>query len=144
MSAPSPSTAGSTVMVAAGTSAAQALEAAGVAPTGADAAAAVRDSGGVLHDLGWTPAEDQPVKPVAMSSPVGREVLRHSTAHVMAQAVQDLFPEAKLGIGPPIENGFYYDFDVPEPFKPEDIKRIESRMRDIVKARQRFARRVVT
>ncbi|MDQ3476683.1 MAG: threonine--tRNA ligase, partial [Actinomycetota bacterium] len=58
--------------------------------------------------------------------------------------VQDLFPGAKLGIGPPIENGFYYDFDVPEPFKPEDIKRIESRMRDIVKARQRFARRVVT
>ncbi|MGI8723077.1 MAG: threonine--tRNA ligase [Geodermatophilaceae bacterium] len=133
-----------TVMVAAGTSAALALAAAQVALTGPDAAVVVRDSGGALHDLDWTPAEDQPVEPVAMSSPAGREVLRHSTAHVMAQAVQDLFPEAKLGIGPPVENGFYYDFDVPEPFKPEDIKRIESRMRDIVKARQRFARRVVT
>ncbi|MBA3278131.1 MAG: threonine--tRNA ligase [Geodermatophilaceae bacterium] len=131
-------------MVAAGTSAAQALEAAPVALTGPHAAVVVRDSGGVLHDLDWTPGEDQPVEPVAMSSPAGREVLRHSTAHVMAQAVQDLFPEARLGIGPPVENGFYYDFDVPEPFKPEDIKRIESRMRDIVKARQQFSRRVVT
>ncbi len=144
MSAPSPSTVVSTVMVAAGTSAAQALEAAPVALTGPHAAVVVRDSGGVLHDLDWTPGEDQPVEPVAMSSPAGREVLRHSTAHVMAQAVQDLFPEARLGIGPPVENGFYYDFDVPEPFKPEDIKRIESRMRDIVKARQQFSRRVVT
>jgi len=144
VSAPSPSTVVSTVMVAAGTSAAQALEAAPVALTGPHAAVVVRDSGGVLHDLDWTPGEDQPVEPVAMSSPAGREVLRHSTAHVMAQAVQDLFPEARLGIGPPVENGFYYDFDVPEPFKPEDIKRIESRMRDIVKARQQFSRRVVT
>ncbi|MGI8651813.1 MAG: threonine--tRNA ligase [Geodermatophilaceae bacterium] len=144
MSAPSPSTVVSTVMVAAGTSAAQALEAAPVALTGPHAAVVVRDSGGVLHDLDWTPGEDQPVEPVPMSSPAGREVLRHSTAHVMAQAVQDLFPEARLGIGPPVENGFYYDFDVPEPFKPEDIKRIESRMRDIVKARQQFSRRVVT
>ena len=70
--------------------------------------------------------------------------MRHSTAHVMAQAVQDLFPEAKLGIGPPIENGFYYDFDVPQPFSPDDLKAIEQRMRQIVKQGQRFSRRVVS
>ena len=62
----------------------------------------------------------------------------------MAQAVQDLFPQAKLGIGPPMENGFYYDFDVPKPFTPEDLKAIEARMRQIVKQGQRFSRRVVT
>jgi threonyl-tRNA synthetase len=70
--------------------------------------------------------------------------MRHSTAHVMAQAVQGLVPEAKLGIGPPVENGFYYDFDVPEPFTPENLKAIEGRMRQIVKQGQRFSRRVVT
>ncbi|MEO7118500.1 MAG: threonine--tRNA ligase [Candidatus Limnocylindrales bacterium] len=144
MSAPSPSTAAPTVLVAAGRTAEQALEAADVARDGPDAPIVVRDSDGVLHDLNWSPAVDHDVEPVAMSSPDGRAVLRHSTAHVMAQAVQDLFPEAKLGIGPPVENGFYYDFDVPEPFKPEDIKRVEARMRDIVKARQRFSRRAVS
>ncbi len=144
MSASSPSTAAAAVQVAPGTTAAQALEAAGISLDGPDGAVVIRDADGVLHDLEWSPAEGCAVEPVAMSSPEGRAVLRHSTAHVMAQAVQNLFPEAKLGIGPPIENGFYYDFDVPEPFKPEDIKRIEARMRDIVKARQRFSRRVVT
>ncbi|MGI8627748.1 MAG: threonine--tRNA ligase [Geodermatophilaceae bacterium] len=144
MSAPSPSTVASPVLVAAGTTAADALEAAGVVLSGPDAVIVVRDADGGLHDLDWTPSENTPVEPVPMSSPDGRNVLRHSTAHVLAQAVQDLFPEAKLGIGPPIENGFYYDFDVPEPFQPEDIKRIEARMRDIVKARQRFSRRLVT
>jgi len=145
VSAPSPSTAAPpSVLVAAGTTAAQALESAAVMLTGPDAAIVVRDSDGGLHDLDWIPSRDSPVEPVPMSSPDGRNVLRHSTAHVLAQAVQDLFPEARLGIGPPVENGFYYDFDVPEPFKPEDVKRIESRMRDIVKSRQRFSRRVVT
>ncbi len=144
MSAPSASTAVPTVMVAAGTTAAQALAAADVVLSGPDATIVVRDAEGALRDLDWTPSEDSSVEPVPMSSADGRNVLRHSTAHVLAQAVQDLFPEAKLGIGPPVENGFYYDFDVPEPFKPEDIKRIESRMRDIVKARQRFSRRVVS
>ncbi|MBA3294850.1 MAG: threonine--tRNA ligase [Geodermatophilaceae bacterium] len=144
MSAPSPSTVAPPVMVAAGRTAAEALEAAGVLLSGPDGAIVVRDSGGALRDLDWCPTDDQAVEPVGMSSPDGREVLRHSTAHVLAQAVQDLFPEAKLGIGPPVQNGFYYDFEVPEPFKPEDVKRIESRMRDIVKARQRFSRRVVT
>jgi threonyl-tRNA synthetase len=74
----------------------------------------------------------------------GRAILRHSTAHVMAQAVQEVFPDAKLGIGPPIENGFYYDFHVDRPFTPEDLKAIEQRMRQIVKQGQRFSRRAVT
>src|SRR5262249_59775669 len=74
----------------------------------------------------------------------GRSILRHSTAHVMAQAVQDLFPGAKLGIGPPVEAGFYYDFDVARPFDPDDLKKIEARMRAIAKQGQRFSRRVVT
>ena len=68
-------------------------------------------------------------------------MLRHSTAHVLAQAVQDVFPEAKLGIGPPIENGFYYDFDVAKPFQPDDLAKLEKRMQEIVKAGQRFRRR---
>ncbi|CAN5345744.1 threonine--tRNA ligase [soil metagenome] len=144
MSAPLPSTVPTAVVVAAGTTAAEALEVAQVDLSGPDAAIVVRDSDGALHDLDWTPAGDRAVEPVPMSSPEGRAVLRHSTAHVLAQAVQDLFPGARLGIGPPIENGFYYDFDVADPFKPEDLKRIESRMRDIVKARQRFSRRAVT
>ncbi|CAN5283183.1 threonine--tRNA ligase [soil metagenome] len=143
VSAPPLSTVASAFVVPAGMTAARVLEAAQVSLSGSDSPIVVRDAEGGLHDLEWAPPHDQTVEPVAMSSPDGRAVLRHSTAHILAQAVQDLFPGAKLGIGPPIENGFYYDFDVPEPFKPEDIKRIESRMRDIVKARQRFSRRVV-
>ncbi len=93
---------------------------------------------------------DQPVRPNALVEPVlvthpdGLRVLRHSTAHVLAQAVQDLFPEAKLGIGPPIDDGFYYEFDVDSPFTPEDLARIEKRMVEIVKSGQRFVRRAVT
>jgi threonyl-tRNA synthetase len=74
------------------------------------------------------------------SSEEGREVLRHSTAHVMAQAVCDLFPGAKYAIGPAIADGFYYDFDVGRAFTPEDLERIESRMREIVSAAQPFNR----
>jgi threonyl-tRNA synthetase len=81
---------------------------------------------------------------VPVDSEDGRSVLRHSTAHVLAQAVQQLFPEAKLGIGPPIRDGFYYDFDVERPFTPEDLAALEKRMQEIVKSGQRFARRVVT
>jgi threonyl-tRNA synthetase len=84
------------------------------------------------------------VEPVLVTDPDGLRVLRHSTAHVLAQAVQDVFPEAKLGIGPPIENGFYYEFDVDQPFTPEDLQRIEKRMVEILKQGQRFVRRVVT
>src|SRR6266498_3878696 len=83
-------------------------------------------------------------EPGDIASDDGRYILRHSAAHVMAQAVQELFPQAKLGIGPPVENGFYYDFDVDKPFTPDDLKAIEARMRQIVRQGQRFSRRVVT
>ena len=97
-----------------------------------------------LVDLTRVLGNGDAIEPVEIGSADGRSILRHSTAHVLAQAVQSLFPEAKLGIGPPIENGFYYDFDVPEPFHPDDLKRIEKRMQQIVKERQSFSRRVVT
>jgi threonyl-tRNA synthetase len=99
---------------------------------------------GQLRDLSWLLSDGDVVEPVAADSPEGRAVIRHSTAHVLAQAVQQAFPDAKLGIGPPIENGFYYDFGVDHAFTPEDLKSIESRMRDIVKQGQRFVRREVT
>jgi threonyl-tRNA synthetase len=82
------------------------------------------------------------VTPVAANTEEGRSVIRHSTAHVLAQAVQDMFPQAKLGIGPPITDGFYYDFDVPEAFTPEDLAALEKRMRQINKEGQLFSRRV--
>jgi threonyl-tRNA synthetase len=99
---------------------------------------------GELRDLAALLADGDDVEPVELASPDGRSILRHSSAHVMAQAVQNLLPEAKLGIGPPIENGFYYDFDVKEPFGPDDLKAIEQQMRKIVKQGQRFTRRPVT
>jgi threonyl-tRNA synthetase len=98
--------------------------------------------GGQLRDLATPLAAGDVVEAVTIDSPDGLYILRHSTAHVLAQAVQQLFPDAKLGIGPPVENGFYYDFDVAVPFTPEDLKAIEKRMRDIVKQAQRFSRRV--
>ncbi|MGZ4476562.1 MAG: aminoacyl--tRNA ligase-related protein, partial [Nocardioides sp.] len=100
--------------------------------------------GAALKDLAYELADGDEVEGVAIDSADGRDILRHSTAHVMAQAVQELFPEAKLGIGPPVENGFYYDFDVETPFVPEDLEKIESRMRKIVKEGQKFSRRPVT
>jgi threonyl-tRNA synthetase len=99
---------------------------------------------GQLRDLASALSDGDVVEPVAADSTDGRAVIRHSTAHVLAQAVQQAFPEAKLGIGPPIENGFYYDFGVDASFTPEDLKSIESRMRDIVKQGQRFVRREVS
>ena len=99
---------------------------------------------GVLRDLACELDDGAVVEGVRIDEPDGRDILRHSTAHVLAQAVQELFPEAKLGIGPPIDDGFYYDFDVPEPFRPEDLEALESRMRKIVKEGQKFARRVVS
>ena len=99
---------------------------------------------GELRDLVSPLADGDAVEPVAIDSRDGLAILRHSTAHVMAQAVQDLFPQAKLGIGPPIENGFYYDFDVPEAFGPDDLKSIEQKMRQIVKQGQLFSRRPVS
>ena len=99
---------------------------------------------GQLRDLATELREGDLVEPVLAGSDEGRAVIRHSTAHVMAQAVQQAFPDARLGIGPPIENGFYYDFDVAQPFTPEDLKAIEARMHKIVKQGQRFVRREVT
>ncbi|MCM2579429.1 threonine--tRNA ligase [Streptomyces meridianus] len=99
---------------------------------------------GELRDLTHEIAEGDVVEPVLIGSDDGLNILRHSTAHVMAQAVQELFPEAKLGIGPPIKDGFYYDFDVEKPFHPDDLKRIEKKMQEIVKRGQRFSRRVTT
>ncbi len=99
---------------------------------------------GELTDLSYAVHDGADIEPVAIDSPDGRAIVRHSAAHVMAQAVQALYPDAKLGIGPPIENGFYYDFDVAEPFTPDDLGRIDKRMQQIVKEGQSFARRVVT
>ena len=97
---------------------------------------------GELRDL-WTDlADGDVVESVTIDSEDGLKVLRHSTAHVMAQAVQQIYPEAKLGIGPPIIDGFYYDFDPKDPFTPESLEKIESAMRKIVKDGQRFKRRV--
>jgi threonyl-tRNA synthetase len=99
---------------------------------------------GVLKDL-WTDlVEGDLVEGISISSPEGLAVLRHSTAHVMAQAVQQVFAQTRLGIGPPITDGFYYDFDPQNPFNPDDLEKIESAMRKIVKEGQRFKRRVTT
>ncbi|HEX3425436.1 MAG TPA: threonine--tRNA ligase [Acidimicrobiales bacterium] len=98
--------------------------------------------GGRLRDLATELQSGDVVEPVTIDSVDGLYILRHSTAHVLAQAVQQLFPAVKLGIGPPIENGFYYDFGVEVPFSAEDLKTIEKRMREIVKQGQRFSRRV--
>ncbi|HEX5532771.1 MAG TPA: threonine--tRNA ligase [Actinomycetales bacterium] len=99
---------------------------------------------GELRDLAYVLAEGDKVEPVSIEEPDGLAVLRHSTAHVLAQAVQEIFPDARLGIGPPVTDGFYYDFDVETPFTPEDTKRIEKVMQRIVKEGQTFARRVVS
>ena len=99
---------------------------------------------GVLKDL-WTDlVEGDVIESLSISSPDGLAVLRHSTAHVMAQAVQQLFAQTRLGIGPPITDGFYYDFDPQNPFNPDDLEKIESAMRKIVKDGQRFKRRITT
>ncbi|CAB4543047.1 unannotated protein [freshwater metagenome] len=99
---------------------------------------------GELRDLHLPIEAGQAIEAVTIDSPDGLMVMRHSTAHVLAQAVQDINPSAKLGIGPPIDNGFYYDFDVETPFTPDDLKAIEKRMEQIVKQGQRFTRRVVS
>nr|WP_216833384.1 threonine--tRNA ligase [Clavibacter michiganensis] len=98
---------------------------------------------GELKDLAADVAPGDVVEPVRIDSPDGLSILRHSAAHVMAQAVQQINPEAKLGIGPPVTDGFYFDFDVAEPFTPEDLKAISKNMERIVRQGQRFTRRVV-
>ena len=121
-------------------------------PGGATAADVVGDGrrvvvariNGELRDLATILRDGDVVEAVGVDTPEGLAVLRHSTAHVLAQAVQDTFADAKLGIGPPVKDGFYYDFSVETPFTPEDLKVLEKRMQEIVKSGQRFSRRVVT
>jgi threonyl-tRNA synthetase len=97
---------------------------------------------GELRDLAHTVGNADLVEGVEIASPDGLNILRHSAAHVLAQAVQNVNPEAKLGIGPPIKDGFYYDFDVVEPFTPEDLRKLEKEMDRIIRSGQRFVRRV--
>src|SRR6201997_3612782 len=131
------------IRVPAGTTAGSAVRDAGLPGRGEpNAVVVVRDADGRLRDLSWTPDTDAHVVAVAADTEDGRSVIRHSAAHVLAQAVQEMFPDAKLGIGPPITDGFYYDFDVPEAFTPEDLAALEKRMRQIVKDGQLFSRRV--
>lgn len=143
MSAPAQPAPAALIRVPAGTTAGAAVREAGLPSRGEpNAVVVVADADGTLRDLSWAPEADADVTPVAADTDAGRSVLRHSTAHVLAQAVQDLFPDAKLGIGPPITDGFYYDFDVAEPFTPEDLAKLEKRMQKIIKDGQLFARRV--
>jgi threonyl-tRNA synthetase len=133
------------IRVPAGTTAQQALKDAGIPLKGPDGAVVVRDQAtGDLKDLAWAPEAEAEVEPVAAASAEGRAVIRHSTAHVLAQAVQDLFPGTRLGIGPPVENGFYYDFDPERPFTPEDLTALEKKMQEIVRAGQYFSRREIS
>ncbi len=141
MSAPAARPASAPIRVPAGTTAGAAVREAGLPTTGAEAVVVVRDAGGALRDLAWTPDADADVEPVAADTDAGRSVIRHSAAHVLAQAVQQLHPEAKLGIGPPVRDGFYYDFDVAQPFTPDDLAKLESAMKKIIKSGQRFSRR---
>ena len=129
---------GATTSVAAGTTAGEALRAAGVKDT------AVARVNGVLRDLAHEVSDGDAVEPVPYASDEGRAVLRHSCAHVLAQAVQELFPGTLLGIGPPINDGFYYDFLPERPFTPDDVAALEKKMGDIIRQRQRFSRRVVS
>jgi len=143
MSAPAQPALFSPLRVVAGTTAGAAVRDAGLPGRGEPTAiVVVRDVDGRLRDLSWAPDADTDVTPVPADSDEGRSVIRHSAAHVLAQAVQELFPAAKLGIGPPITDGFYYDFDVPEAFTPEDLDKLEKRMKAIIKDGQLFSRRV--
>jgi threonyl-tRNA synthetase len=130
------------ISVPAGTTAGARVREAGLPTSGPQAIVVVKDEQGNLKDLAWAPETDVEVVPVPADSDEGRSVIRHSAAHVLAQAVQQLYPEAKLGIGPPITDGFYYDFDVEKPFTPEDLKKLESAMKKIIKSGQRFSRRL--
>ena len=130
------SVAGSQRSVTAGTTAADLF--------GQDKATLVARVNGELRDLAHVLTDGDLVEPVGLDSDEGLAVLRHSAAHVLAQAVQQIHPKAKLGIGPPISDGFYYDFDVETPFTPEDLKALEKAMQRIINEGQTFKRRVVT
>ena len=99
---------------------------------------------GRVQDLKAPVDADAPVEILTFDNPEGRAIFWHSSSHIMAQAVLDLFPEAKLAIGPSIEEGFYYDFEVSKPFSPEDLERVEKRMQEIIKEKAEFQRIEVT
>lgn len=131
-----------TLLVPAGVPVGKAMRELGLPTKGPEAIVCAQDGQGNLRDLSHAPAQDAEFALVPAYSEEGRFVIRHSAAHVLAQAVQIEFPGTKLGIGPAIENGFYYDFDAAEPFTPEDLRTLEKRMKKIIKSGQRFERRV--
>jgi len=128
---------GSTITLSEGATAAQAFEALGLAKDAPVVAARVN---GDLADLSLPLAADCTIAPIRLDSPEGLEIMRHSAAHLMAEAVRDLFPGVKVAIGPAIESGFYYDFGVPEPFTPEDLAKIETHMGELTAQDQPFRR----
>ena len=128
--------------VPAGTAVGAAMRELNLPNKGEDAVVCVQDEAGELKDLSHVPDTTATFMPVAANTELGRSVIRHSCAHVLAQAVQAEFPGTKLGIGPAINDGFYYDFDVAEPFTPEDLKTLEKRMKKIIKQGQKFVRGV--
>jgi threonyl-tRNA synthetase len=132
---------GPSVSLSEGTTVGQALKALGVA---SDCAVLAARADGEVWDLNRPLGQDSVLTPIAADSPAGLEIVRHSAAHVLAEAVRDLFPGVKVAIGPAIEAGFYYDFDVPEPFTPEDLARIEAHMVELVAQDQAFAREDVS
>lgn len=128
--------------VPAGTAVGAAMRELNLPNKGEDAIVCVQDEAGDLKDLSHVPDATATFLPVPANTELGRSVIRHSCAHVLAQAVQAEFPGTKLGIGPAINDGFYYDFDVAQPFTPEDLKTLEKRMKKIIKQGQKFVRRV--
>ena len=128
--------------VPAGTAVGAAMRELNLPNKGEDAVVCVQDEAGELKDLSHVPEATATFTPVPANTELGRSVIRHSCAHVLAQAVQAEFPGTKLGIGPAINDGFYYDFDVAEPFTPEDLKTLEKRMKKIIKQGQKFVRGV--
>ena len=131
--------------VPAGTPAGAAMRELGLPNKGPEAIVCVKETegedAGQLRDLSWAPQQDAEVAAVPANTDEGRGVIRHSCAHVLAQAVQKEFPGTKLGIGPAIDNGFYYDFQVAEPFTPEDLNKLEKTMKKIIKSGQKFERK---
>ncbi|HWF79253.1 MAG TPA: threonine--tRNA ligase [Streptosporangiaceae bacterium] len=131
-------------VVEAGTTAGEALMALAEPPPDGDGEVIAAKVNATPRDLAHRLADGDKIEPIGIRSADGLVIMRHSAAHVLAQAVQDLHPQARLGIGPPVENGFYYDFDVNDPFSPQDLKALEQKMRQIIKQGQRFSRRVVS
>lgn len=145
MSTPEITPAAITFRVPAGTPAGAAMRELGLPNKGPEAIVCVKETegedAGQLRDLSWAPQQDAEVTAVPANTDEGRGVIRHSCAHVLAQAVQKEFPGTKLGIGPAIDNGFYYDFQVAEPFTPEDLNKLEKTMKKIIKSGQKFERK---